>query len=417
MMPRVIPLVHSVLAALALAGHAAPAAAAPADNVLLLWREQLARCGQRSYGEIYTMRDVDALVHVAMFEAVNAIARKYTPYVARIEAAPGSSMEAAAAQAAHDVLARTCTAQAAGFADVLRASLAAVPEAAAREGGVEVGRRAAAAVLEARAGSRANGADPYWTTTTAGTYVPTTAERGRLWSRMAPWVMRSPEEVRPAAPPALASADWRRDLEEVQRLGGQRSGARSRAQTDLAQFWGARDVRIVLRQVVGLPGRSLVDDARLLALAEMAWADSYVAMMDGKYAYSFWRPVTAIRHADAAGAASMDPAWEPLISTPPHPEYPCGHCLSAAAVGTVIALELGDRMPTIVFDQDNAMLRRYATAAEYIADVGESRILAGVHYRFSVDAGNVAGAAIGRLAHERYFRPVASRTSPSARPR
>lgn len=137
--------------------------------------------------------------------------------------------------------------------------------------------------------------------------------------------MRSPP------PPALDSKIWARDFNEITRLGGKKSKDRTPACTDIGKFWGNRSVRIVLPQLVGRPGRALVDDARFLALAEMAWVDSYVSMMDGNYAINFWRPITAIRNAELDGndATGPDAEWRPLlINTPPHPEYPCGHCLS-----------------------------------------------------------------------------------------
>jgi hypothetical protein len=142
----------------------------------------------------------------------------------------------------------------------------------------------------------------------------------------------------------------------------------------------------------------------------MAWEDSYVAMMDGKYAHNYWRPVTAIRGAATDGSDSTvaDSNWEPMANTPPHPEYPCGHCLSAGAVGTVIASEFGKNMPVIVLEEDSTLLLRYLDAQDYIDEVGESRILFGVHYRNSVDVGKAMGVSIGKLAVERYFKPLKS---------
>ena len=392
--------------AAALLALAAPAAASagPIDSILLRWREQVAKCGPRG-SEASTNRDQESLVSVSMFEAVNAIEGKYAPFVARLAAAPGSSADAAAAQAARDVLVKACAAQTAAFDATLKESLAGVRDSAARENGVAVGRQAAAAVLAARAGSKAVGSDPYFTATTAGTWVPAAPQRGVAWSRTTPWIMKAPDELRPAAPPSLTSETWKRALRDIQRMGGSKSTERTRAQTDVAQFWAPRDVRLVVRQLIGLPGRTLADDARLLALTDMAWADSYVAMMDGKYAFNFWRPVTAVRHA-AGGQTALDEAWEPLIPTPPHPEYPCGHCASAAAVGTVIAEEFGDRMPPIVLDYENALVRRFSTAQEYIDEVADARVFGGVHYRFSADAGKAMGVSIGKLAAQRHFRPL-----------
>jgi hypothetical protein len=313
-------------------------------NVLLEWRTQLNLCQESD------QRDRGALMHVAMFEAINATSgTPYRPYTQQIRPEGGSSVDAAAAQA-----------------DIK---------------------------------------DPFFTTETPGRYVPTSRRVGVALVTQAPWIMTSPAELRPASPPALTSAVYARDLAEIARLGGKVSTARTAAQTDMARFWAPRDVRIVLRQLVGMPGRTLLQDARFLALAEMAWADSYVSMMDGKYAYDLWRPVTAIRGAagDGNDATVADLKWEPLLQTPAHPEYPCGHCLSAGAVGAVIAAEFGERMPDIVLDVDSTMLRRYTRVQDYIDEVTESRMLVGVHYRFSLDAGRTAGIALGRLAGQRHF--------------
>lgn len=377
------------------------------DSVLLRWREPLAKC-QRNELDGAIPTDIHAMAHVAMFEAVNAVAGKYQPYIAKIAAAPGSSETAAAAQAAHDVIAMTCADQKSAADTLLASSLALVTDSAARDSGVAVGQKAATAIIAARSKSGSVGFDGFFPAATAGVYVPTVRQVGILISRMTPWVMRKQSELRPPAPPSLSGEIWSRDYEEIRRMGAKTGSARTEAQTDIAKFWASRDVRIVLRQLVGQPGRSLVDDARFLALAEMAWADSYISMMDGKYAWNFWRPVTAIRGGtmDGNDRTIPDADWTPLTPTPMHPEYPCGHCLSAAAVGSVIQAEFGSRMPTIVLDMEGALLRRYPTADSYIDEVSESRMLTGVHYRFSLDVGKSMGHALGKLAVERYFRPV-----------
>ena len=400
--------------------NAAPSGQPPSgaiDSVLLQWRAQLKGCGQPAAAELYRLRDVDALLHVAMFEAVNSIARRYTPFVAMVDAPPGASPEAAAAQAAHDVLTAQCPQAAVAAATALTASLAEVRDDKGRASGVEVGRKAAAAALKARASSGANGVDPYWPEPAPGVFAYPAVERGRLWAKMIPWVMKTPDELRPPPPPALDSERFLRALEEIQRVGSRRSTIRTRIQSDIAEFWGANDVRFVVRQLVGLPGRSLVEDARFLALAEMAWTDTFVSMMDAKYAYTFWRPVTAIRHYAKVGAPRLggaalvigDKDWEPLVPNPPHPEYSCGHCMSAAAVAAVIEAEFGARMPEIVIDRDNVLTRRFTSARDYADEVAAARLYGGVHYRFSIDAGRQAGFDIGRLAVERWFRPLPAR--------
>lgn len=386
------------LTLLASTGSAATAGGV-VNNVLLTWRAQADKCEDSNRTDDATM------VHVAMFEALNSIDRKYTPYRALIPAPPGSSREAAAAAAAHGVLVSVCPDMKSGYDGALKKSLALVKDSVARENGAAVGRKAAEAIIAARASANSVGKDPFFSAAKPGVYVPTLRQVGMLISKETPWVMKKADELRPPPPPALGSETWIRDFNEIKKLGAKKSEARTDEQTDIAKFWAPRDVRIVLNQLVGLPGRSLVDDARFLALAEMAWEDSYVAMMDGKYAYNFWRPVTAIRGGsmDGSDLTVADSDWEPVLNTPPHPEYPCGHCLSAGAVGTVIEKEFGKNMPPIVLEKDSALLRRYMTAQEFIDDVTESRILVGVHYRFSANAGRDMGVRIGNLASERYF--------------
>lgn len=348
------------------------------------------------------------MVNVAMFEAINAITPKYTPYTKAIKAPEGSSPEAAAARAAHDVLVLVCADQKAMFDDALKASLEAVTDKPARDKGEKVGIEAAAAVIAARANSNAEDRDPVNRPQTPGAYVQTTPLVGTITAKQQPWIMTSPDEMRPAPPVALDRETWARDFNEVKSLGARNAKDRTAQQTDIGKFWAGRSVRIVLNQLIGRPGRSLVDDARFIALAEMAWADSYVSMMDGKYHYNFWRPITAIRNAETDGndSTAPDTQWEGMVYTPPHPEYPCGHCLSAGAVGAVIEQEFGANAPPIVLEMEDALLRRYDTPREYIDDVSESRILAGVHYRFSMEAGRDAGIAIGNVAAKRYFTPL-----------
>ncbi len=381
---------------------ATSASAGVINNVLTDWRGHAYKCDDPRQS------DADTMVHVAMFEAINAVTPKYTPYTKPLEAPKGSSPEAAAARAAHDVLVLVCADQKSMFEGALKTSLDAITDKTARDNGEKVGAAAAAAVIAARANSKAEGKDPVNRPATPGAYVQTTPLVGTIMAKQTPWIMTSPDEMRFVPPPALDSEVWARDFNEVKSLGAKKSKDRTSEQTDIGKFWAGRDVRIVLNQLIGRPGRSLVDDARFLALAEMAWADSYVSMMDGKYHYMFWRPITAIRNAQTDGndATTPDSQWQAMVETPWHPEYPCGHCLSAGAVGAVINQEFGSNAPPIVLEMEDTLLRRYDTPQEYIDEVSESRILAGVHYRFSMEAGRGAGIAIGNVAAQRYFTPL-----------
>jgi hypothetical protein len=381
------------------------ASAGVVNDVLSTWNLHVSECDENPI-------ELPATLNVAMFEAVNRIAGKYTAYLEPAPASASGSMEAAAAAAAHAVLVAFCADQSEVYDKALTTALAGINDAAARDAGVTIGKAAAAAVMAHRADAGANLDDPVFESPAAGVYVPTVERVGVNLARARPWVMTAADEVRSPAPPALTSAAWARDFNEIKRLGSKKSDARTAAQTDIGKFWGGRSVRIVLPQLIGRPGRTLVDDARFLALANMAWVDSYIAMMDGKYAFNLWRPVTAIRFAatDGNDQTEADAQWTPLLeTTPPHPEYPCGHCLSAGAVGAVIEAEFGASAPPIVLAEKDTLLRRYDTPREYIDEVAESRLLGGVHYRFSINAGRDAGIAIGKLAAQRYFKPVAAR--------
>src|SRR5215469_3184407 len=295
-----------------------------------------------------------AMVQVAMFEAINAVDGAYASYVPSTKAATdaASSREAAAATAAHDVLLAVIPEQKAVFDPALDKALAEVSDGKARTNGVALGRRVAAAVVALWASDGANAPYLYRPVTAPGVYVPTAMPVGFTWAKLKPWAMQSPAQFRPPAPPALASPEWARDYEEIKQLGSKASRTRTATQTEAARFWemtGAPAYKEVIRSATEAPGRSLVQNARLLAQTAMAWADSYIAVFDAKYTYNFWRPVTAIRNGDTDGneATALDAAWVPLIDNPMHPEYPCAHCINAAAIASVLEREFGGRFPTL----------------------------------------------------------------------
>ena len=177
--------------------------------------------------------------------------------------------------------------------------------------------------------------------TTPGVYVPTVFPAVPHWGKRKPWVMTSGDQFRPGPPPSLTSDTWKRDLTEIKALGGKSSAQRTPEQTAIAQFWEATAPAVywpVARSVATVPGRDESDNARLLAVAAMAMDDALIAVFDAKYAYNFWRPVTAIRNAEDD---LRDPGWTPFIDTPMHPEYPCAHCIVSASLGAVLAAEIG----------------------------------------------------------------------------
>src|SRR5262245_46398517 len=258
-----------------------------------------------------------ALVHAAVVDAVNAVERRYTHYKVRIEAPAGASAEAAAVAAAYTTLVRLYPAQKATLDGAYAKSLGSIPDGRARVDGASVGEKVGAEMVALRADDGATAPNTYQPVTSPGAYAVTTLPVSPHWGKVTPWVLERPSQFRPGPPPALTSREWAQDCMEIMDVGGKKSIARTAAQTDIARFWsvvGPASWAPLLRAVAATPGRTLLQNARLFALAEMAAADAYIAVFDAKYTYSFWRPITAIRNGDDHGPATMMRVadWEPL---------------------------------------------------------------------------------------------------------
>ena len=357
-----------------------------------------------------------AMVHVAVFDALAAVDRRYAPVAYRGSAPPAASAEAAAATAAFRVLADLFPAQRPTLEPAYGAALAAVPEGPPRDAGVALGEAAAAACLALRATDGAAGTESYRPRTLPGVYVPTTVPAGSAWPGVRPWFLGEAARLRPGPPPALGGERWARDYDEVRRFGSRTSAERTPAQTEAARFWtitGPASWNPVVRALATSRPAPPVETARLFALVSVAAADAFLAVFDAKYAYGFWRPITAIRNGDLDDndATTVDPAWAPLVDTPMHPEYPCAHCIAAAAVGAVLEAEFGDgEVPAIAMTSPTApgVTHRWTRVADYVKEVSEARIWAGVHYRHSTEVGAAMGREIGRLATATMLRPLAA---------
>ena len=354
-----------------------------------------------------------AMVHVAVFDAVNAIDRRYEPVALKERGPADASADAAVASASYTVLASLFPAREPALAKLYAAALARVPDGPAKLAGIELGDDAATACLAQRAGDGTGAPNRYAPQTSAGVYVPTSLPIASEWPEVKPWVMHSPSEFRPAPPPKLTSDVWTRDFAEVKRLGAKESKERSASQTETALFWsitGPASWNPVVRSLASSRPMSTVERARLFALANVAAMDSFIAVFDGKYEYSFWRPITAIRRAEIDGNDATDaaPQWLPLLETPLHPEYPCAHCISSAAVGAVLEAELGaGELPVISMTSAAVpgVVHRWTRIGDYIDEVSEARIFAGVHYRNSAEVGKAMGRSIARQTVASLMRP------------
>jgi hypothetical protein len=353
-----------------------------------------------------------ALVQSAVYEAVNAITKRYPPDRMKLDAAPGASIDAAVAEANRATLLQLVSSQQTAIDNAYQAALSAIPAGQAKTAGLAVGEKAAAAILAWGAEDGAATGETYRPRTTAGVYVPTVIPVVSQWPQRKPWLMTNPAQFRPGPPPALTSEVWARDYNEIWALGGKNSTRRTAEQTAIARFWEATMPPIyhgIVRSVATMAGREVTQNARLFAAVTQATDDALIAVMDAKYHYHFWRPVTAIRNGDIDGndATERAPSWTPFIDTPMHPEYPCAHCIVSGAVGTVLQAEIGTSpMPTLTTTSVTAQgaARSWSTIDDFMQEVAQARIYDGVHYRNSTEVGTAMGKQIGALAVAKYLQ-------------
>ena len=345
-----------------------------------------------------------AMMHVAMFEAVNAIERRYEPYRLRLIADQETSADIAAAVAGHDVLVALFPDQKSSLDALLAETSGRIAEGSARERGIILGRKAAQGILELRATDGSTVAETYRPFTKAGTYVPTALPASSTVGGFTPWVMTSAAQFRPAPPPALTSESWTRDFNEIREMGALNSTTRTAEQTEIAKFWflaGPRTFNPIVQQVAAHKHMDLLDCARLFALVSIGTEDAFIAVFDAKYTFNFWRPVTAIRNADLTGNSRTprDAGWLPLGDTPMHPEYPCAHCIASAVVVAVLRGVVGEDIGDIAISSPlmPGVTRHWTRLDDYRDEVSNARVWAGFHYRFSTEVARDMGTRIGEL--------------------
>ena len=402
--------IHWLLVAAALIVPAAASA-----NTVTDWDEMAVGWVQPRMAPPFGYR-VMAMMHIAMFEAVNSVEHRYAPYRAALPAAPEVSKEAAAASAAGEVLAKLVPEAAGEIGKSLDAYLASIPEGTSKSEGIRLGADSAAAILALRADDGSSAADAYRPKTRPGQYVPTAITVGSMFPNVTPFAMTKPSQFRPKPPVALKSAEWARDYNEIKALGAKASAQRTAKQTEDARFWvltGPLSTHPLIRQIAIAKSLSLIDSARLMTLASIAEADAMVAVMDAKYKYEFWRPITAIRNGDISGNPSTerDATWQPIDSTPLHPEYPCAHCIVSSSVASALKAVLGSSaIPEVSMTSPMApgVVHRWTDLDAYAAEVAEARIFAGFHYRFSTVVGREMGRKLGAYVVRTVLLPAQS---------
>ena len=393
----------------------AVASVARAD-VVTDWNQTAIRSTEIAGAPVPVQTRVMAIVHAAIFDAVNAIERKYAVYAVNVSAPAGASAEAAAAAAAHGVLEWLYPQQKAIIDAALAASLTQIPEGAARTNGLRLGQEVAAQMLARRKDDGSAAKQSYTFSTGAGVYQATPPMNASpilpYWRNLKPFVMTSAKQFVFAGPPAPDSAAFAKDFNEVKRLGSRATTERTVEQTAIAIHWAGSEVpplNAVARAAAAAKGLSLVDTARLFALLNMAMTDSLIAGFEAKYTFNYWRPVTAIRNASLAKNAAIAPdsGWDPLLVTPPHPEYPSAHCLGAGAAVAVLQHVFGDdRLATSYVYPPLGVLLRWDSFSQIEKEVENARVWGGIHYRTAVEHGSQIGRQIGEFAIKTQMRPT-----------
>jgi hypothetical protein len=244
-------------------------------------------------------------------------------------------------------------------------------------------------------------------------YVPTPLTVASQFPGMTPFAMASASQFRPKPPISLKSAQWAKDYNEIKGFGEKNSTKRTARQTEDAKFWvltGPLSTHPIQRQIALAKNMDVVDTARFMALATVAEEDAIIAVMDAKYKYQFWRPITAIRNGDIDGnpATEREASWQPIGNTPMHPEYPGAHCIVSSSLAAVIRAVLGgDDIPEVSMTSLFApgVTHRFTNLQAYSEEVANARIYAGFHYRFSTVVGKEMGQKIGSYVAASILQP------------
>lgn len=367
------------------------------------WNVIAVRATETAGAPVPVQTRVMSLVHAAVFDAVNAIERKYAPYAVEVRPGPAASAEAAAAAAAHGVLERVYPLQKPIHDAALTAALGKIADSPERAQGVRLGQEVAERIFALRKDDGAAAQVAYQFASGPGVYQATPPMNASPvlphWRSLRPFIITGARQFAWHGPPPLASAGFARDFNEVKRIGGRSSIERTNEQTAIAIHWAGSEVpplNAVARAAAAAKGLGLADSARLFALLNMAMADSLIAGFEAKYAVNYWRPVTAIRNGDLDGNAAtvQDAAWSSYIVTPPHPSYISGHSGVAGSAAAILSDAFGDASPLCIgWASLDRCWGSYGAAAD---DAAMSRLWGGIHWRFD----NEAGTALGRSVAE-----------------
>ena len=407
-----------------------------------------------------------AIVHIAIFDSVNAIFGGYDSYTDLPRAPFGTNLKAAIAQTAHDTLVALFPSQAQTFHDRLQEDLDTIPDSQGKTQGVTLGQAAAAAILTLRTADGSNHAEPIYGVDFIPSHLPGKWRQdpisliplalGAKWGTVTPFVLESGDQFRAPIPPALTSPEYTAAYNEVKQLGGDGIVAptiRTPEQTEIGIYWAydgtpslcapPRLYNQIAGQIAEQRRTNVVDLARLLALVNVAMADAGIAIWESKYFYQYWRPVTGIRESDAGtgptGAGDGNPAtigaptYSPLGApasnltgpnfTPPFPAYPSGHAGFGGALFQILRRFYDtDRIRfTFVSDEFNGVTldnqgnprpllpRSFTSLSQAEEENGQSRIYLGIHWSFDKTEGIAQGRRVADYVFKNVFEPVHER--------
>jgi PAP2 superfamily len=405
-----------------------PNSAAQSVNVIVQWNKVLLMIVRTPGAQPATVHPTRsfAIMHAAIFDAVNAIDSTHEPYLVHlVNVSPYASQDAAAASAAHDVLVALYPKFQAMLDDQLQQSLASLPDNANRSEGISVGKAVANKILVLRNndGSDATPAVFVFTNPPApGQYQSTPPNFPKQpqfthWARVTPFALESASQFRPGPPPALDSDTYSDAFNEVKSLGIASSTAATQDQSLTGRFWNGaiqnywNEIGQTAAQAHEL---TTAQSARLFALLNLSFADGVIAFYDAKYTYNFWRPVTAIREAGIAGNPETlpDPNWLPEVgNTTPDPSYPGAHAVISSAAGSILSAFFGkERFDFAVTSEVlPGVERSFKGFSAANKEATLSRIFAGVHFRPDLTAGQKLGRRIADFVFDNFLTPIEKR--------
>jgi membrane-associated phospholipid phosphatase len=363
-----------------------------------------------------------AILHCAVFDAVNGIAGDSQPFRVKIPPPDEASPEAAAIGAACEILINLYPSRRGAYDEHSAASLACLAQKCTNNAGLLYGRAVAQAMLMWRAGDLSSATEPYQVRTEAGQWqrTPPHFRPPELphWRLVASFAITDLAAFCPPGPPPLDSERYAQDVNQVKALGGLNSTNRTPEQTLIARFWSDFSYtgtpvghwNQIAQDISRRRGLTLAQSARLFALLNLAMADAAIVAWNAKYAHNLWRPVTAMHQADCDGnpATIADPGWQPLLTTPPFPEYVSGHSIFSGTAAAVLAAVLGTDEVTFTATSDTlpGVTRTYHSLRETADEIGMSRIYGGIHFLSGDLDGLAAGHAIGGYVATNFLQAV-----------